>query len=429
MNNAKRLADQLTSETVLGEWFHPMDRALDKVRFSEKLFTSLPMREFILFGCLRQVQSVSTLREMIQQLFHADEHAVKATVARSTWSDALSSQHRRDILNKTLNPLIESAQRQLPDRLAHVEGIGNRAVIATDATYQKESCHFYPISPSQGGTDNKKGHQHLTHFDLRTGIPLMSRVDTQSIAEIKLLKEALCDTELDCMAIKSAIHVVDRAFIDALYWDKLKVKRESTMITRMKSNLKFEAAEQKDVTENEVNQGVTADQIITLASSTRPWRLIDFTAPDGERYQYLTNDFDLEPGVIAFLYHRRWDIEKYFDNIKNDMTHAKAWGKSHECIEQQGLLAMASYILMRLFMDKKSSDLGMANGDTTQKMKHQAKQSSYIHDHMGIAYRAFHTELSKVTRQMWRFLKNCFAKKSSPALYKNQFKPLWERYL
>ncbi|VAW84670.1 hypothetical protein MNBD_GAMMA18-1212, partial [hydrothermal vent metagenome] len=41
-------------------------------------------------------------------------------------------------------------------------------------------------------------------------------------------------------------------------------------------------------------------------------------------------------------YHRRWDIEKYFDNFKNDMANAKAWGKSRECIEQQSLLAMAS---------------------------------------------------------------------------------------
>ena len=58
MINAKRLANQLTEETVLGEWFHPMNRALDQVHFSEKSFASLPMREFILFGCLRQVHSV-----------------------------------------------------------------------------------------------------------------------------------------------------------------------------------------------------------------------------------------------------------------------------------------------------------------------------------------------------------------------------------
>jgi len=37
--------------------------------------------------------------------------------------------------------------------------LGDLAVIATDVTYQAESCHYYPVSPSQGGVDNKKGHQ------------------------------------------------------------------------------------------------------------------------------------------------------------------------------------------------------------------------------------------------------------------------------
>jgi len=127
--------------------------------------------------------------------------------------------------------------------------------------------------------------------------------------------------------------------------------------------------------------------------------------------------------------HRRWDIEKYSDNVKNDMANAKAWGKCRECLEQQSLLAMASYILMQLFIDKKSTDLGMPHGDTTQKLKHPAKKSSYTKDHIGIAYRSFYNALSKVTRQMWRFLKSCFSRKSSPALYESPLKPLLERYL
>jgi hypothetical protein len=31
---------------------------------------------------------------------------------------------------------------------------------------------------------------------------------------------------------------------------------------------------------------------------------------------------------VAFLYFRRWDEEKYFDNFKNDMANKKVWGKS-----------------------------------------------------------------------------------------------------
>ena len=48
----------------------------------------------------------------------------------------------------------------------------------------------------------------------------------------------------------------------------------------------------------------------------QPWRLIGFEHPDGSFYEYLTNDLCLEPGVVAFLYLRRWDEEKLFDDIK-----------------------------------------------------------------------------------------------------------------
>ena len=387
MIDARCLANQLTEETVLGEWFQPMARALDKVRFSNKKFASLPMSAFILFGCLRQLQFFSTLRETIQRLFHIDEQAVKPPVARSTLSDALSSSYRCNILSSALSQLIQQAQEALPDKLAGIEGLGDRAIIATNATYQKESSHFYPIYPSQGGTDNKKGHQHLTHFDMRTGIPLASLIETQSIAEIRLLKEGSRHAESSCMNIKSAIHVVDRAFIDAGYWDRQKSRRKSTLITRMKSNLNYMLNEQLLVKKSEGNQGVIADHTITLESSRQPWRLIEFIAPDSEQYQYLTNDSDLEPGVIAFLYHRRWDLEKYFDNFKNDMANAKAWGKSRKSIAQQGMLAMASYILMRLFIERKSEQLSMTQGDTTQKNKHNIKQENYIRNKTGIVSR------------------------------------------
>ncbi len=84
--------------------------------------------------------------------------------------------------------------------------------------------------------------------------------------------------------------------LDARYWDALKVKRQSTMIIRMKNNLKFGLTEQGVVTKNEVNQGVVTDHIIALESSTRLWRLIDFIAPNGKRYQHLTHDVDFGAG-------------------------------------------------------------------------------------------------------------------------------------
>ena len=82
------------------------------------------------------------------------------------------------------------------------------------------------------------------------------------------------------------------------------------------------------MTDSLENEGVLADIEISPRSSKQAWRLIRFQSPEGVFYEYLTNDFTLEPGLIAFMYYRRWDEEKYFDAFKHDMAGNKAWGES-----------------------------------------------------------------------------------------------------
>jgi len=36
--------------------------------------------------------------------------------------------------------------------------LGERSLIAIDASYQKEPAHYHPVYPKYGGTENPKGH-------------------------------------------------------------------------------------------------------------------------------------------------------------------------------------------------------------------------------------------------------------------------------
>jgi hypothetical protein len=55
-------------------------------------------------------------------------------------------------------------------------------------------------------------------------------------------------------------------------------------------------------------------------------RLIMYQDPlTGTVYEFLTNEPDLPPGVIVELYHRRWEAEKVFDEVKNKLGQKKAW--------------------------------------------------------------------------------------------------------
>lgn len=427
-NNRRDFANTLLQDTILGEWFQPMLGSLQKVRFSDKKFSALPMESFVLFGCLRQIQSISTLREQIQDLFHLNPASAALPLARSTWSDALASSTRCNILRAALTHLTTYAQQSLPDRLAHVEGLEERPVIATDASYLRESAHYYPVYTTDGGSDNQKGHMMLSHYDLRKGIPLAATTQTQSMGEMLVFKQDELAAN-SWLQVNNAIHVVDRAFIDGRYWDQRYQRYRSTVITRMKSIITYTCVEDRAIAPSVSNHGVLYDREVTLKHGKKRWRLVGFLCPDGLKYEYLTNDLTLEPGVIAFLYHRRWDKEKYYDSFKNDLAGAKAWGKSPVAIEQQALIGIVTVLLTRLFLLRRQHDLQLDKPDATQNRKHQIKQEQADFTTTSIAYRVFWMHLSKITKQLWRFLKNCFMQKNSLEFYQRQLKPLLLRYL
>jgi hypothetical protein len=425
----RNVAPFFLTGTVLDEWFSPMATILEKSRFSDAIFKTIPMATFIMSGCLRQILDASSLREYIQTLFHFDANQSIAPIARATWSDALASPVRRDILRPAVVQLVELARNSLPDLLAHVEGIGSREVIATDATYQTESAHYHPRYPNiDGGHDNQKGHMLLSHFDVRHGIALTVTTETRSLGEMRVLKYEEAKG-LHWLRVKEAIHVVDRAYIDGRFWDQRLKLYGSTVITRMKSTLKYSVMNENPIVLNTSHQGVLYDRTVKLQSSQGTWRLIGFHSPEGIDYEYLTNDLKLLPGVVAFLYHRRWDKEKYYDSFKNDLAGAKAWGKSPVAIEQQALLGIVTTILTRLFLMRRQQDLALDKLDYTQDKKHQKKLSIYNHTDSGVLLRAMWQNLTKIPRQVWRFLKNCFVCQHTTALYKRQLEPMLLRYL
>ncbi len=421
------LMNTLFDNTVFNTWFKPMRHALEQVRYSTKAYSSLPVDDFIALGCLRQILSINTLREQVQHLFHLNESATLPPVARSTWSDALGSRKRLRVLREAMQVLIKNNIEHLPDRYEKLSALNGRPVYALDATYQTESTHFYPLHPSQGGDDNQKGHLLLHTYDMRHGVPVDVGIDTHSIGEMRFVKE-----QWECAywaKQKNALYVVDRAFVDFRYWDIRKKEVKATVISRMKTNFKYEVLKTRKISDTMENEGVLGDFEIAPKRSKQTWRLIRFKAPCDTIYEYLSNDLTLEPGLIAFLYHRRWDEEKYFDVYKNDMASSKAWGKHSVSIEQQGILGIATYLLTRLFLVKTSGKLGLDEDKNLQQPKHEKKLQHYYDVSGGIGLRAFYRETSKITKQVWRFLRGNFIRKDSEQLYERQLRPVLTGYL
>jgi hypothetical protein len=264
------LMNRLTDQTVFAELLAPVEQALTRVREAQDVGRVLSMSAFITLGVLRHLQGMSVLREQVQALHHLDpSDAAHVPLARSTWSDALAAPTRAAALSAVLPVLVADAHARLPDRLRDIPGLGERPVRAIDGTYQKESAHFRRQTPKEGGEDNPKGHALLSFFNLRLGIAEDVFVETRSRHETTLRR----DYDQGAHALtreRQTLWLLDRAFIDAPFWDKKKRTLGCTLITRMKSNVRDDSTEGVPVADEPVNAGVVHDLRITLRSSRQP---------------------------------------------------------------------------------------------------------------------------------------------------------------
>jgi hypothetical protein len=122
------------------------------------------------------------------------------------------------------------------------------------------------------------------------------------------------------------VWLLDRAFIDAPFWDAKQRAFQITMITRMKSNLCVDFTEGLPIADGPVNVGVTRDLRVTLASSRATWRRITYRTRRGWELPFLINDFSRLLVMVAFLYFRRWKEEKCFDTWKTTSPRPRPGG-------------------------------------------------------------------------------------------------------
>jgi hypothetical protein len=145
------------------------------------------------------------------------------------------------------------------------------------------------------------------------------------------------------------IHVYDPAIIDYSAWHRWKYSYGVYIITREKINSTVTTIGIPDWDRNDPrNAGVLSDEMVE-SSNNVAMRRVRYRDPiTGNEYSFLTNELKLPPGLIAFLYRKRWDIEKAFDEFKNKLGQKQAWAKSDTSKIQQALFMVATHNLMEM---------------------------------------------------------------------------------
>lgn len=285
------------------------------------------------------------------------------TPARSSFFDSLASARRLRFCREANSTLCAHMQRTLPDPLAAYAALRPFAVFAGDGHFHTAAVHD---ARDPDGTKYATGHLYL--LNLRSHamhhLDAGDRRDRKKEHDMRTLKrQTTAVLRAGTPAGIKVILVWDRAGIDFHQWHLWKESSGIYFISRPKENMVFENGpgnlwDAKDP----VNTGILVDELAAPATHMRYLRRITFLNPlNGERWQVLTNEMTLPPGLIVKLYLLRWDIEKVFDEFKNKLMERKSWASSATAKCMQAVFLCLTHNLMVLQEESLHREHGIRN--------------------------------------------------------------------
>jgi len=132
-----------------------------------------------------------------------------------------------------------------------------------------------------------------------------------------------------------------------------------------------------------LNGGVVSDDMVSHSKGTMIRRVMFKIPETGETMGFLTNlPVGIPPGVVAQLYSMRWTIEKVFDEIKNKLLEAKAWGKTPTARKMQAAFIALTYNLSQLLNEEITQEHGLVDAINKKKRASRLKKlSEFVTEH------------------------------------------------
>ena len=330
--------------------------------------------QWLRLGIGRVLESVVSGRAFLQ------EHGPRFddTPGRTNYFFSLASERRRDLALGVNLALI--AQNTVPDRLAHLPELAQYECFALDGHWHKAATHdarhegvkmavghFYSL--------DLRGHQ-MRHLAAGEGLHEHDMSVLKRISA-KGLRQGVPQG-------KRVLIVYDKAGIDFDFWRACCRRCAVYFVSRVKEGMVYDWIENRDVDRRDKrNRGVTEDRRV-MTREGHPMRIVCYTEPEGgETYEFLTNEMDLPPGVIAELHRRRWEVEKVFDEIKNKLGEKKAWATSLVAKSVQGQMIVITHNLMLLYEYRLEKDHGVSNTAEDERRQKRVQEMATIAARVG----------------------------------------------
>ncbi len=328
--------------------------------------------DYLQCGLLRVLESSTSGRAFLQ------EHGARLnnSPSQGNYFATLHSHRRGAVLADVNQALRIMANQALPDRLSGISELAAYEVFAMDGHWHKAASH----DPRHHGVKMAVGHFYTLNLRTHTlrQLAVGEGAHEHDISVLKRLTPRGLRQEVP--KGRRTLMIYDRAGIDFDYWKRCRHECAVYFLSRTKSNtvLSWEERRMWDVSDPR-NRGVQEDMRVKTRDG-HSLRLIGYIDPvAGKAYEFLTNEPDLPPGVLAELYRRRWEVEKVFDELKNKLGEKKAWATSLAAKQAQAHFLTITHNLLLLY------EQALAVRHEVQNQAEDQRRSERMKEHQQIA--------------------------------------------
>ena len=285
------------------------------------------------------------LRSHEAKLYHL---GIRGHVARSNLGDANEKRDWR-IYRDFANALIVEARRLYVNDDFGVDL--NNAVYALDTTTIDLSLKVFPWAHFRKAKAAVKMH---TQIDLRGNIPSFIHVSDGKMHEVNVLD--LITPE------PGSFMIMDRGFLDFERLYRL-TQAGAFFVIRPKSNTLFKRVYSRPV---DKTTGLRCDQTVRLTGVKSPddypqylRYIVFYDEKTNKHLCFFTNNFELQPLVIAQLYKCRWQVELFFKWLKQHLRIKAFFGVNENAVKTQIWIAISVYVLVAIIKKRLSIEASL----------------------------------------------------------------------
>lgn len=417
-----------TLQTTQDRFFHPLVQAVDSA-VSVRECGALSDKDFLISGVGRVVAAVQSGRDWIQRLCNL----VVSAVSVSCFFKSLRSERRLRMLTEVAGSIAKQCDDlTIHDPFAEHSELDLFDIYAGDGHYHNSAVHDKKVEGKICPV------QHFYAINMRT--ESMHHLDVARLAKGKKREHDMSALKrLDYKALRmgtpkgrKVLWSYDRACIDFSQWSKWK-RKGIYFLTREKVKMKLQVLGSYDFDRDDPrNAGVVGDQAVATRNGTKVRRIIYVDPVNGTAYFFLTNEFTIPPGLLAFIYKERWNIEKVFDEVKNKLQETKAWATTDTAKCQQAKFIALTHNLMLIFERYLEREEGIIDEKIVRKRQERLKADIAKAANANRKMSSMLQAPKRATQRSLQFIRWLRAELEHPTLWRlalARLRPLMREYL